>query len=68
MGQKEEIIRQCKFHIRRVSPILNVPRGSACCVEVRKVRDMQCIIKQMGHKEKKSYSRKRVAGLEKKCH
>lgn len=68
MGQKEEIIKECKFHIKHVSSIPIVPRGSACCVAVRTVRDMRCVIKQMGRKEKKIYDKKKIAGLERKCH
>jgi hypothetical protein len=63
--QKDEIIKQCKFHIKRGSPMRIVPPKSACCVEVTRIRDMQCIIQRMERQERMTYDTDRVLGLEK---
>ncbi|KAG0529173.1 hypothetical protein BDA96_05G075500 [Sorghum bicolor] len=64
---KDEIIKQCKFHIKRGSPMRTVPPKSVCCVEVRRIRNMQCIIWRMERQERMTYDTKRVTGLEKHC-
>ena len=64
---KDEITKQCKFHIKRGSPMRIVPPNSAGCVEVRRIRDMQCIIQRMERQERITYDTDWVAGLEKQC-
>ncbi|KXG28007.1 hypothetical protein SORBI_3005G075000 [Sorghum bicolor] len=60
---KNEILNLCKDNLKRNTPIITLPKDGPCCVEVRKINDMLCIIDHMTIPEKRIYDENKVQRL-----